>query len=91
MINRNNNLKNFEFTTPSQNGNLNCTFLIIVACYMMLLLVLSTILNGTNLWIFYKNKLFNPINYMMITLLSFNFVAVFFIAIPMIYNGFNCK
>ena len=83
-------MKSLELTKP-QYDNPSCSFLIMIACYMALILVLSTTFNGINLWILYKNKLFNPINYLMITLLSFNLIAAIIEAPPMIYKGLNCK
>ena len=74
----------------SQVSTANCLVLKMIAVYMLVLLLLSTIFNSYNLLIFYKTKNFKPISCLMTTLVSINLVASFLEAPPMIHNGFNC-
>jgi hypothetical protein len=69
----------------------NCIALGVIGFYMFILLVSSTVFNSISMGIFYRAKLFTPINFFMMTLLSLNLVATFIESPYMIYNAYNCK
>ena len=69
----------------------NCVAIQIVGVYMFVLLLASTFFNTISMWIFYKAKLFTPINFFMMTLLSLNLIATYIEAPYMVYNAYKCQ
>ena len=72
-------------------SNSNCVILKIFGVYTVVLLISSTVLNSLNLWLFYKAKLYTPLNVFMITLIGFNFIGGLLETPLIIYKGFNCQ
>ena len=83
---------NLEMSSnKSINVTENCFAIRTVGVYMLALLLASTFFNIISMWIFYKAKLFTPINFFMMTLLSLNLIATYIEAPYMMYNAYNCK
>ena len=83
-------IKNISSHLPN-NESKNCLILHLIGVYMSILLVSSTIFNSLSIWIFYKAKLFTPINVFMVSLLVLNLCATYVEAPYMIYNSYHCK
>ena len=63
----------------------------IFGVYTIVLFIASTFFNAFNLWIYYKSKIFIPINLFMTTLITLNLVGTILETPLIIYNSFSCK
>ncbi len=69
----------------------NCVELKIIGFYMLIIFICSTYFNFSSILVFYRSKLFTPINFFMVTLLSLNLLATFIESPFMIYKSYKCR
>jgi hypothetical protein len=86
-----NSSESFLDILNEENNTENCLVLRMVGFYMFFLLISSTFFNSLSIWMFYKAKLFTPINFFMVVLLVLNLIATFIEAPYMIKNSYFCR
>ncbi len=69
----------------------SCSTFKLVGCYLLIILISSSILNSINLWILHKAKLITSVNFFMIALFCLNIIATFLELPLLIYNSFTCR
>jgi hypothetical protein len=62
-----------------------------VGGYMFFIFFASTFFNSISIWIFYKAKLYTPINLFFITLIILNLVASYIEGPVIIYFAYYCE